>query len=43
MKGVPLQVHPDGQSLAELHRCVQVLETQWPPLQLVTQGPPTSG
>lgn len=43
MKGVPLQLQPLGQSLGELQRWVQVLLTQCPPVQLATQGPPTSG
>jgi hypothetical protein len=43
MNGVPLQLHPVGQSLAKLQRCVQAPLTQWPPEQLDKQGPPTSG
>jgi hypothetical protein len=43
LNGVPEQDHPVGHSWAELQRCVQVLPTQWPPEQLETHGPPTSG
>ena len=43
MNGVPEQVHPCGHSATELQRWVHVLLTQWPPLQLATHGPPTSG